>query len=205
MNTNLRKTIIAGSIAAFIALPVWAASDANTNQSDSPAATAPGGTSSPMGQGDAGSTGAQAPAGSTGSGVTGSGNTGSGAAGSGAAGAGAAASSGSSDAGQNPLHSRTAGDLEGLDIVDAQGDKIGSIDSIVLTSDRSEAHAVVKVGGVLGMGGHTTLVSFDELTTAGENELRINATEDELKARPKFDDADYVEVESDAMVGNALN
>lgn len=28
MNTNLRKTIIAGSIAALIALPVWAASDA---------------------------------------------------------------------------------------------------------------------------------------------------------------------------------
>lgn len=189
MNTNLRKTIIAGSIAALIALPVWAASDAPKDQSNTPTTTAPGGSSSPTGQGDGAASGAQTPAG--------------------AATSGAADSSGSNSASnaasKNPLHSRTADDLEGGDIVNAAGDKIASIDAVVLSGDRSKAHAVISLGGMLGMGGHTTLVSLDELSTAGENEFRVNATEDELKARPEYKDEGYVELEGDAMIGSAMN
>ena len=194
MNANLRKTIIAGSIAALIALPVWADSDAPKDQSNTPTTTAPGGSSSPTGQGDGAASGAQTPAG---------------AATSGAATSGAADSSGSNSASnaasKNPLHSRTADDLEGGDIVNAAGDKIASIDAVVLSGDRSKAHAVISLGGMLGMGGHTTLVSLDELTAAGENEFRVNATEDELKARPEYKDEGYVELEGDAMIGGAMN
>lgn len=203
MNTNLRKTIIASSIAALIALPAWAASDASQDQSNTPTTApqsgtpsgTPSGASSSMGQGDGGATGAQSPAGATSGGAADSSSP------------NAASSSGSNSASDNPLHSRTAGDLEGVDIVNAQGEKIASIDAVVLSADRSEAHAVIDVGATLGMGGHTTLVSLDELTTAGEDELRIDATEDELKARPEYDDEEggYVELESDAIIGGAMN
>lgn len=167
MNTNLRKTIVAGSVAALIAFPAWAAADTAQERSG----TSPYPTSQ------------AAPAGQTGGGAP-------------TAGAAASAS--------NPLHARTADDVSDMNIVNVAGDKIGSIDAIVLSQDGSEAHAVVKVGGVMGVGARSVLVSLDELAPAADDELRIQATEDELKARPEFDKDQYTEIEGDQLIGESI-
>lgn len=174
MNTNLRKTIVAGSVAALIAFPAWAAAD--TAQERSGTSPYPTSQAAPAGQtgGAAGQTGGGAPT------------------------AGAATSA------SNPLHARTADDVSDMDIVNVAGDKIGSIDAIVLSQDGSEAHAVVKVGGVMGVGARSVLVSLDELAPAADDELRIQATEDELKARPEFDKDQYTEIEGDQLIGESI-
>jgi hypothetical protein len=183
MSSNLRMTIVASAITALVALPAWAASDAPKAGSD---------TSTSSASGKAGS--AQLPMGQPESAVSGeSGYSG-----------GTPSAEARAPTPPNPLHARTADSLGRMDIVNAAKDKIGSIDSIVTTSSRSEAHAVVSVGGVLGMGARKVLVSLDELVPVSGNKLQINATEDELKARPKYDKKNHVELEGDRLISDSI-
>lgn len=177
MNSNLRKTIVAGSITALISFPVWAAPDAPKDRSDTPANSV----QQPMGQGGNAASGANSQPGAAAS-----------------TGAGARASA------NNPLHARTADDVEDMDVVNAAGDKIASIDGIVMTTDGAQAHAVIKVGGVMGVGGRTVLVSLDELAPVAEDKLRIDASEEELKARPEYDKEQYVELDGDRLIGDSV-
>jgi sporulation protein YlmC with PRC-barrel domain len=104
----------------------------------------------------------------------------------------------------NPLYARTADELNGTDIVDASGKGIGEIKDVVLTQDRRSAHAVVSVGGFLGIGDHTIAVSLDEFQAVGDDKLQLNATKEDLKARPKFQSEQYVELEGDQPISGSI-
>ena len=53
--------------------------------------------------------------------------------------------------GDNVLYMRSADDLHGKAVIDRTGDKVGEIKRVVLAPDRKSAHAVISVGGVLGI------------------------------------------------------
>lgn len=83
--------------------------------------------------------------------------------------------------GDNMLYTRSADDLHGKAVIDRTGDKVGEIKRVALAPDRKSAHAVISVGGVLGMGAHDITVSLDQLKPM-DDKLQMNATKEEIAA-----------------------
>lgn len=183
MKTNIRTTLIAGAIAALLAGPTWAASDTPKEGAQTPAPT-----KSEIGQPERDQPKAAQPMNETPR-------------------SGAAADAGATagPSADNPLYTRSAADLDGVDVVDSTGDKIGEVKQIVLAPDRKSAHAVISVGGVLGMGARDVLVSLDELRPMGDK-LQLRATKEEIAARKdEAPDTDkYVEVKGDTPISGSI-
>jgi sporulation protein YlmC with PRC-barrel domain len=99
----------------------------------------------------------------------------------------------------NPIYSRSADDLDGTDVVDSAGDKVGTIKQVVLTSDRRSAHAVIATGGMLGVGARDIVVSLDELN-AVDDELQLNQTKEKIEARKEYQSEQYVELKGDKPI-----
>jgi sporulation protein YlmC with PRC-barrel domain len=182
MDINIRKAILAGAIAAVISAPTFAAESGQYGRTSE----APGKTESDMpmrGQSATGdSMSRQKNMEHKSMGAT-----------------------AKSQVKNNPIYSRSAESLEGTEIVDAAGEDIGTIKSVVLTKDRRSAHAVVSTGGVMGVGARDVLVSLDELNTAGDDKLQMNITEDQLENRQEFESEQYVELEGEKPIGGAIS
>jgi sporulation protein YlmC with PRC-barrel domain len=99
----------------------------------------------------------------------------------------------------NPLYSRSADDLDGMDVVDSVGDKIGTIDRVVLTRNRDSAHAVISTGGMLGLGTRDIVVSLDELNVVGDK-LQLSHTKEQIEARKEYQSEQYVELKGDKPI-----
>ena len=104
----------------------------------------------------------------------------------------------------NPIYSRSAESLEGVEIVDVAGEKVGTIKSVVLAKDRRSAHAVVSTGGMLGIGARDILVSLDELKTV-DDKLQMNITQKQLETRQEYQSEQYVELEGDKPIGGSIS
>ncbi len=183
MKLKIRTTLIAGATAALIAGPTWAASDTPKEGVYTPTPN-----KAEMGQPQRDQPNAAQPMGGTRMG--------------GAAYGGANAKT---PIGANALYTRSADDLQGVDVVDSTGNKIGDIKQIVLAPDHKSAHAVISVGGILGLGARDILVSLDKLTPM-DDKLRMSATKDEIAAmKDSAPDADqYVEVKGDAPISGSI-
>jgi hypothetical protein len=113
-----------------------------------------------------------------------------------------------------------ASKLIGVDVYNAQNEKIGDINEVLLDQSGRVAGVVLGVGGFLGMGEHDVLVKLDQLKFVNEparsgdrpasdttrnnnrsaraaNEMWypdhaiMNATKDQLKALPEFKYSNY--------------
>jgi len=83
----------------------------------------------------------------------------------------------------------TASTLEGDDIVNRQGDKLGELEEVMLdvTTGRI-AYAVMSAGGFLGMGDKQFAVPWSALTMDPENHCFIlDADKERLERAPGFD------------------
>ena len=89
-------------------------------------------------------------------------------------------------------HALTTNDVENATVYGRDDETIGSISNLIVGADGKISHAIVDVGGFLGMGAHSVKLPFGDLTvlreTAG-NDLRVNldTTKDALKAMPHHD------------------
>lgn len=97
-----------------------------------------------------------------------------------------------------------ASKLIGVNVYNAQNEKLGDINELILNSSGQVAGAVIGVGGFLGMGEHDVMVPMDRLkfsnesgksTTGASNANNhqwypdravLNANKDQLKAMPQF-------------------
>ena len=83
-----------------------------------------------------------------------------------------------------------ASKLIGTAVVNNAKETIGEIDEIVLAKNGSASHAVIGVGGFLGIGEKAVAVPFSGLTLAREDDgdlvVTVNATKDELNAAPTY-------------------
>jgi hypothetical protein len=104
----------------------------------------------------------------------------------------------------NPIYSRSAESLDGVEIVGVAGEEIGTIKSVVLAKDRRSAHAVVSTGGMLGVGARDVLVSLDELNPA-DDKLQINSTQEQLEARQEYQSEQFEELTGDKPIGGAIS
>jgi sporulation protein YlmC with PRC-barrel domain len=80
-----------------------------------------------------------------------------------------------------------ASNLIGKEVRNPQDEEIGEVDDLVITQD-GQVHAIISVGGFLGMGEHLVAVPYNELQPGpeGEDYLTYSATKEQLKSQPEF-------------------
>ena len=79
----------------------------------------------------------------------------------------------------------------GLEIHNAQNDKIGKIQDIAFDASKKVTGYILSVGGFLGMGTHYVAVNPDAVTVSYDAQNKVwkatmNATKDQLKSAPEF-------------------
>ena len=83
-----------------------------------------------------------------------------------------------------------ASKLIGTSVVNNAKETIGEIDEIVLSKNGSVSHAVIGVGGFLGIGEKAVAVPFSAINLArdedGDLTVTVNATKDELNSAPSY-------------------
>lgn len=76
--------------------------------------------------------------------------------------------------------------LVGRNIINANGDTVGEIESVVIDQDGQVRYVIVGVGGFLGLGERDVALAWNELTISENGEqVTINATKDQLAALPE--------------------
>jgi len=86
-------------------------------------------------------------------------------------------------------HQFTTADLENATVYGREDETIGSINALELGTDGKITHAVVDVGGFLGIGAHSVLLPFSDLTVLRETNgtdvrVHLDTTKEKLKAMP---------------------
>lgn len=79
-----------------------------------------------------------------------------------------------------------ATDIIGADVYNDAGDKIGTLEDMIITSAETVPYAVVSVGGFLGMDAHHVVVAASALELIDKKLTLHGATKDSLKALPNF-------------------
>ncbi|WP_322893950.1 MULTISPECIES: PRC-barrel domain-containing protein [unclassified Yoonia] len=88
-------------------------------------------------------------------------------------------------------HALTTNDVENAYVYGRDDETIGSISNLEVGADGKITHAIVDVGGFLGMGAHSVKLPFSDLTVLRETngaDLRIHldTTAEQLKAMPQY-------------------
>ncbi len=74
----------------------------------------------------------------------------------------------------------------GASVMNSEGEKIGSIDDLIVNPQDKQAYAILSVGGFLGMGSHLVAIPFKSLEIADKKIRFPGASKDSLKAMPEF-------------------
>ena len=87
---------------------------------------------------------------------------------------------------------RTADRLLGADVYDAEGENIGNVDDLVVGGDDAIQGVLVDVGGFLGIGAHTVMLSIDDAQIGwsdADDEVRVQVpmTREQLEEMPEYD------------------
>jgi sporulation protein YlmC with PRC-barrel domain len=106
----------------------------------------------------------------------------------------AASEEGAASAPAGTLYEMTAEQLTGKAVIDSQGDSIGEVEELVIGGPASTVHAVISVGGLLGVGDTEVAVPLDDLQLQ-DDKLVIFESKDQLKNRPEYKEENYVQIE----------
>jgi sporulation protein YlmC with PRC-barrel domain len=80
----------------------------------------------------------------------------------------------------------------GKAVYNDKNEKIGTIDDLIITADRSVSYAIIGAGGFLGIGKHDVAIPMSQLKLEKDRFILPGATKEALKALPKFE---YAKVE----------
>ena len=86
-------------------------------------------------------------------------------------------------------HDLTTADVDGATVYGHDDETIGTVSALKVGSDGKITDAVIDVGGFLGIGAHSVLLPFSQLTvlraTDGSNlRVHLDTTKEKLKAMP---------------------
>jgi len=79
-----------------------------------------------------------------------------------------------------------ASELQGKDIFDSAGKKVGSIEAVVPASGPTR-DVVLSVGGILGIGSKKVLVPASDIDRGNGDRLVVSMTEDQLDKLPAYE------------------
>jgi sporulation protein YlmC with PRC-barrel domain len=74
----------------------------------------------------------------------------------------------------------------GAPVYNEQEEKVGSIDDLIITPDRSLSYAILSVGGFLGLGGRLIAIPVDQIRAEKGRLILPGATKEALKNVPEF-------------------
>ena len=77
--------------------------------------------------------------------------------------------------------------IMGKAVYNEEKQKIGTIDDLIVTPDKSVSYAIIGVGGFLGMGKHDVAIPVNHFKVENDRITLPGATKDALKALPKFE------------------
>jgi sporulation protein YlmC with PRC-barrel domain len=77
-------------------------------------------------------------------------------------------------------------DVLGQNVYDAEGQVVGRIDDLILAK-KVVTHAIIGVGGFLGLGRHDVAVPVGKLIRAGDKIVLRGATREAIRAMPRFE------------------
>ena len=91
-----------------------------------------------------------------------------------------------------PAAEMTAERVLGADVYDAQGENIANVDDLVLGEDGAITHAVMDVGGFLGLGSYTVAIDIDDVDVMWNPEddsvrARVSMTQEQLENLPEYE------------------
>ena len=66
-------------------------------------------------------------------------------------------------------------------------ERIGSVDDIVVTTEKSVSYAIINAGGFLAVAKHNVAIPVSQFKLDGDKLVLPGATRDALKAAPQFD------------------
>jgi sporulation protein YlmC with PRC-barrel domain len=75
----------------------------------------------------------------------------------------------------------------GKAVYNEEKQKIGTVDDLIITPDKSVSYAIIGVGGFLGMGKHDVAISVNRFKVDKDRITLPGAAKDVLKAMPKFE------------------
>lgn len=84
-----------------------------------------------------------------------------------------------------------AAELTGKTAISSDGEEIGDISAVVRSQTGNDLHAVVDVGGFLGIGERTVAIPLQKGEINEEGDLRLSATREELEQMPEYDPQQY--------------
>jgi sporulation protein YlmC with PRC-barrel domain len=77
-------------------------------------------------------------------------------------------------------------DILGKPVYNDSNQKVGNVEDIIVTPDRSLSYAIIGVGGFLGIGTHDVAIPVSQLKQEGGKFILPGASKDALKAMPPF-------------------
>ena len=88
--------------------------------------------------------------------------------------------------------------LIGTSVYNAEGQEVGSVQDIVFDKDGKIVGVVLKVGGLLGIGGKSVGIKWQEVQVVPQEDIvKVNYTEDQLKVAPDFKTQDVIAAEQE--------
>ena len=75
----------------------------------------------------------------------------------------------------------------GKAVYNDKNEKIGTVDDLIITPDKSVSYAIIGAGGFLGIGKHDVAVPVGQFKEDKGRIVLAGATKDALKAMPKFE------------------
>lgn len=75
----------------------------------------------------------------------------------------------------------------GKHVYNEKNEKIGQIEDVIVTPDKSLSYAILNVGGFLGIGRHEVAIPINQLKGEKDRFVLVGVTKDVLKAMPKFE------------------
>ncbi len=87
----------------------------------------------------------------------------------------------------------SSGDVQGTDVFNTEGDKLGSIDCVMIDKQKGNvAYAVMSFGGFLGMGEKRHPLPWQSLAyDVGKDAYVVRLSKDQLKSAPHLNPGDY--------------
>ncbi|MGF1608781.1 MAG: PRC-barrel domain-containing protein [Kiloniellales bacterium] len=90
-------------------------------------------------------------------------------------------------------------ELIGMDVLQPEGEKVGTLASLLFDEDEKIVGGVVSVGGFLGIGAKSVALSWDAFTVRkDERVVLVDLTREQLDAAPAFKDLAQIEAEAEA-------
>ena len=93
-----------------------------------------------------------------------------------------------------PANASHASNLMGTDVKTADGEKVGSVDDLIIDQDGQVVAIIVGVGGFLGMGEKDVAIGWDNVSRTNlskdDKGLRVDVTRQNLRAAPEFEKRD---------------